>query len=434
MKKLLGILFALLIFAAPLAMNAEIEATAGSMKIGVHMDFTYRWSGESNKDPESDEIGWKGYDTFSAGDLFIEVTGKVGDRISYKILEGLVYADWVPDIDSESANGLILSMMPEPMTTYGGLFVAPIEAYVDFKVIDQFKARFGKFIVPTLIANTGVHQADVIHTANPPLIANRGMGFNEFLVDYFMGFFPKVSLPLDVTGAGLIGTPLDGLQVEFFVYDEWVNGEDYPDDGGLDVWTQDLGFDYNRTKGWDLAATYNRDILGGKLTARGFYFSEYLDWNNISYLPTTNGRNNGWGIGAMYDHNLWFVGAEYTADTLSYAEKPEAIDKKSNTWNGYYILVGGRFMGGTIQPVYRFDWIDYSSLKKDDILTISIPEITSFDNEMWHTIGVNWLVNDNATVGINYVIKQPERLKFDGDRWKYPNINEIIVMMELDLL
>jgi len=441
MKKLLGILFALLIFAAPLAMNAEIEATAGSMKVGAHMDFTYRWSGESNKDPESDEIGWIGYDTFSAGDLMIQITGKVGDRISYKILEGLVYGTFEPIVENPSGVwfpgqwGVIIA---KPGTTSdGGLLVAPLEAYVDYKVIDQLKIRVGKTVVPTLIANTGVHMADVIHTANPPLIANRVLGFNEFLVDEFLGFFPKTPLPLDVTGAGVIGNPIKDLELEFYVYDNWLLPRGVP--GFLSG--QDLGYDFNRTKGWDIAATYKRDILGGKLTARGFYFDEYLDFHNLNWgEPMPNARNFGWGVGAIYDHNLWFVGAEYASDTLRYSEKPLQtafinIDKKSSTWNGAYILVGGRFISGTIQPVYRFDWIDYTSLKNDDVITTMAPvKITSFDTEIWHTIGVNWLVNDNATVGLNYVIKQPEKGKIAGEKIKYPNINEFVVMMELNLL
>jgi len=427
MKKLLGILFGILIFAAPLAMRAEIEATAGSMKVGVHMDFDYRWSGESNKDPDYQEFGWKGYDSFSAGDLFLELTGKVGDRINYKILEGLVYADWVPDIDSKSANGSIVSIMPEPMTTPGGgLFVAPIEAYVDFKAIDQLKIRVGKTVIPTLLANTGVHQADVIHTANPPLIANRGMGFNEFLVDYYMGYFPRVSLPLDVTGAGVIASPLEGIELEYYAFDNWLLPMESYEGAFMG---QDLGYDFNRTKGWDLATTLTHDLLGGKITGRGFYFDEYLDFHNLG-VPVPNGRNWGWGLGVMYDADKFFVGGEYANDTLRFNEKPDSIDKKSNTWWGYYVVVGGKF--GAIQPVYRFDFIDYSNLKDDDLPIDQ--EIESFDTEMWHTIGVNYLVNDNATVGLNYVIKQPEKLKSLGDRWKYPNSNEIVVMMELDLL
>jgi len=447
MKKLLGIIFGVLILVSPLAMNAEIEATAGSMKVGVHMDFTYRWSGEDKNDPD---IPWLGYDTFSAGDLMIQITGKVGDRISYKILEGLVYGTFQPLF---SEDGLVIMPMPmyqssgmvldgedvsaqidgDPVSSNGGsLLVAPLEAYVDFKVIDQLKVRVGKTVVPTLLANTGVHMADVIHTANPPLIADRIMGFNEFLIDIeILPMFPRVWLPLSVTGAGVIANPVEGLELEYYAYDEWI-----APNAATGAYWGDLGYDFNRTKGWDLAATYTRDILGGKFTGRGFYFDEYLDWHNLNVTmdgAAPNGRNFGWGVGAIYDHNRWFVGAEYTADTLSYSKKPNpSLDKKSNTWSGCYAMVGGRF--GAIQPVYRFDWIDYTSLKQNDLPDDATLKIESVDTEMWHTIALNWLVNDNATVGLNYVIKQPERLKVSGHRLDYPNINEIVVMMELDLL
>jgi len=428
MKKLLGILFAILIFAAPLAMNAEIEATAGSMKVGVHMDFTYRWSPEINKNPAGDEQSWLGYDTFSAGDLMLQITGKVGDRISYKILEGLVYSTFEHDWWFSDDYGVVKNIWPMPLYNDEGPFVAPLEAYVDFQVVDKLKTRVGKTVIPTLLANTGVHKADVIHTANPPLIADRVMGINEVLVAMNIPTFPRIALPLDVTGAGVIANPIEGLELEFFVYDEWVN----PNEGESYLWAQDLGFDYNRTKGWDLAGTYNRDVLSGNLTVRAFYFSEYLDFTNLGAgLP--NGRNSGWGLGFAYDAPKWFLGAEYTQDTVHYVEEPLPwVDKKDNTWKGYYIQGGLKF--GAIQPVARFDWIDYTSLRNGDVHNWTDISISSVDNEIWYTVGVNWLVNDNATVGLNYVMKRPDTPKIFGETFNSLDVNEFIVMFELDLL
>jgi len=451
MKKLLGILFAVLIFAAPLAMNAEIEATAGSMKVGVHMDFTYRWSGEINKNPDSDEASWKGYDTFSAGDLMIQLTGKVGDRISYKILEGLVYATFEPDFGFENrGEGPVINIWPKPMSqscggqqvqvatgqaltdSVGGcccgLVTAPLEAYVDFQAMDKLKVRVGKTVIPTLIANTGVHQADVIHTANPPLIADRIMGINEIVLGLELPAFPRIWLPLSVTGMGVIGNPIEGLELEFFVYDEWALGTDELTGA---PWG-DLGYDFNRTKGWDLAGTYNRDVFSGNLTLRAFYFSEYLDFTNLDVnLP--NGRNSGWGVGAVFDAPRWFAGAEYTQDTIHYVDDPLPwVDKKNNTWKGYYIQGGLKF--GAIQPVARFDWIDYTSLRNGDVHSSTDIAITTADNELWYTLGVNWLVNDNATVGLNYVMKRPETPKVFGGTMNNLDVNELVVMFELDLL
>jgi len=429
MKKLLGILFAVLIFAAPLAMNAEIEATAGSMKVGVHMDFTYRWSPEINsKNPDSDEHGWLGYDTFSAGDLMIQITGKVGDRITYKILEGLVYGDFEFESVPSEDGGHVNNIWPQPKYNDDGPLVAPLEAYVDFQIVDKLKTRVGKTVIPTLIANTGVHKADVIHTANPPLIANRIMGVNEGIYDMNVLPFPRIPLPLDVTGMGVIGNPIEGLELEFYVYDEWAV-PNYPEPW---VGAQDLGYDFNRTKGWDLAATYNRDVFSGNLTLRGFYFSEYIDFTNFS-LPFSlpNGRNSGWGMGFAYDAPRWFLGAEYTQDLLHYVENPMGAEKKDNTWKGYYVQVGGKF--GAIQPVARFDWIDYSSLRNDDWNMLPV-EPQSVDNEIWYTLGVNWLVNDNTTVGLNYVMKRPETIKMFGETLNGLDVNELVVMFELDLL
>jgi len=450
MKKLLAILFGIVVFVAPMIMSAQqIESGGGSMKIGVHINASYRWSGEDNKHPEPDEIGWYGYDTFSAGDIMIEITGKIGDRVSYKILQGLVFEDFMilsPETDllkqpfGPGQTGTIVAT-PKSTATQS-LFVQPMEAYIDLKVIDQLKVRIAKSVAPTLLANTGVHQAKVIHTANPPLIANRVMGFNEMLVNkaltpiaggiVYPGFF-RVPLPLNVSGAGVIVNPIEGVELEYKAYNEWFNG------GAGNILglkliesTADLGFDYNRTKGWDLALTLAHDIGPGKLTARGFYFDEYIDLHNLNFQlvpiePPLNGRNFGWGAGFNYEAKKFFFGGEYATDTLAWSEKPVDFDKKSNTWSGFYAQVGGRF--GAIQPVYRYDFIDYTNLKKDDIKWEDI-DIESFDTETWHTFGVNYLLNDHYTAGINYVIKKPEEMKDVN----YPNVNEVIVWSELDLL
>ena len=91
LEKLRVILFALLMLAAPLLIKAQVESTAGSMKIGVHFDATYDYSPESLADPDPHQFAWEGNNSVTGQDLFVELTGKVGDRVSYKVLEGLVW-------------------------------------------------------------------------------------------------------------------------------------------------------------------------------------------------------------------------------------------------------------------------------------------------------------------------------------------------------
>ena len=52
------------------------------------------------------------------------------------------------------------------------------------------------------------------------------------------------------------------------------------------------------------------------------------------------------------------------------------------------------------------------------------------DTEVWNTIGVNYLFNDQVTVGLDYVMKSPQKIKHAT----YPNTNELVLITELDLL
>ena len=88
------------------------------------------------------------------------------------------------------------------------------------------------------------------------------------------------------------------------------------------------------------------------------------------------------------------------------------------------MVVGGNF--SSFQPVYRFDWIDYSSLSKEQIGKF----FHSAETESWHTFAVNYKVNDNMTLGLDYVIKAPSEPKHIN----YPMINELSVMAELNTL
>ena len=69
MKKLFGLIFALVLVAVPLTGFAQVQVSAGSMKIGVHLDVDYRWSAKSNEDGAGSKIYWDGYDTITAQNL-----------------------------------------------------------------------------------------------------------------------------------------------------------------------------------------------------------------------------------------------------------------------------------------------------------------------------------------------------------------------------
>ena len=354
MKKLFGIIFAMMLIALPLGTYAQVEVGAGSLKIGVHADASYRWA---DKD---DDPAFAGYDSITGGDLGVILSGDLGDKVSWKITEVLV-ATYINDAHSQV-------LAPD-------VYAFPFEAYGDLKFMDLLTIRIGQQLTPTLLANTGIHMADVIHTANHPLIATTGAvkGYND----------PGKSLmPTSVTGVALI-FKIAGIEVNWTLFDGiYESGSDYGDKG----------------KGGNVAVTYTGELGPGKLTARAFYYDEldsgYTGWHQTGY-----------GVGGIYDAEKWFVGLEYASDSI----------KDGNDWSGWYLMGGGRF--SSIEVVARWDSIDYIKGSSD------------YDQEDWYTLGVNWLVNDNTTLGVNYVMKAPEKASADSTR----EINEAIAFMELDV-
>ena len=141
------------------------------MKIGVHMDIDYLWSQSNQHQPTDKEFGWEGYSSITGENLDLEVTGKIGDRVSYKVLEALVYSypEWYND-----GPGKVSYIYTEAEAE-----AIPLEAYVDLKVMDQLKFRIGKQMTPTLLANTPVHMANTAFTTNMPLIANDALGVHQ---------------------------------------------------------------------------------------------------------------------------------------------------------------------------------------------------------------------------------------------------------------
>ena len=103
----------------------------------------------------------------------------------------------------------------------------------------------------------------------------------------------------------------------------------------------------------------------------------------------------------------------------------------------YYILAAVGL--GPVQVVLRYDYaeagIDEWMNDSDGILPDGTPlgdadEDQVMDNQTNYTLGVNYPLNDNTTVALNYAWRQPE----EPDDFDNPDINEISVMVELDIL
>ena len=379
MKKVVGLILALMLL-IPVGLYAQVEAAAGSITIGVHLDAAFRYSAEDK------DKGWNGYETFNGEALVLGLSGKIGDNLAWRFQEAFILPHYLNSgksgvYPSTSANVPDITV-DHPVT---------LEACAQWKPIDQLGITIGRVLVPTAIANVP-HMLKVHHMANPPLIITGG--FNND------GLFP---LPTYQTGVAL-DINFSGINVNYMLY----NGEL----AGQVPLGNDLAQDLDKSKGGNVAVTYNGDVGPGKLTARAFYFQEYSNIpGDVMAEDVDDASISGWGIGVMYDADNYFGGVEYVTNTLD----PEDEGMDSVTGYGYYILLGARF--SSIEAAFRYDFIDWSDLDTDK----------DTDTETWYNIAVTYLVNDNTGLGVGYTFKQPE-----GD--DLPNIDELQVFVELDLL
>ncbi len=385
MKKVLGIILALALVVIPLGVYAQVEAGAGSITIGAHLDASFRYSAE-DKDKE-----WNGYETFNGEALVLGLSGKVGDKVLWKT----TWAFALPAYLNSGASGAAVNV---------GLNVA--EAYGEWKILDQVGLCVGRMLVPTALANIGIPSVKANHMLNPPLIITGG----------FNGALP--ALPTFQTGAA-IDVNFSGISFNYMIYNGELAG------AGIFNAGSDAAQEMDKSKGGNVAIGYSGEIGPGKLTARAFYFQEYsnIDVNVFGGNTITEDSSiTGWGIGVAYNADNYYGAVEY----VNITRDPEDSGADSVNSYGYYVLVGGKF--SSIDVAFRYDFIDWSDYDGDSNLN-GIPDKEE-DIESWYTLAINYLINDNATLGIDYVYKQPE----EPDGADYPNINELAVYMELDLL
>ena len=125
------------------------------------------------------------------------------------------------------------------------------------KVIDQLSFRIGKQMTPTLLANTPVHMANTAFTTNMPLIANDALATTRW---DSMNYSYPTTAPAPVIMAGLVSRcsvtgistilSFSGLELSWTLFDRWLDttyeGFSYGD----------YGYDWDKSKGNNLALTY----------------------------------------------------------------------------------------------------------------------------------------------------------------------------------
>jgi len=381
MKNLWAILAAVGLAAIPVGLYGQVQTRAGLLDIGAHLDVVYRYSAESNNNPGSDEVYWSGYESLNAETMILALSGTVNEQLSWEFNNAFGWPVWTQGVPDSNFALMVL------------------DANMKWRIVDPLGLIIGRQLVPTLLCN-GPHSMAVLHTANFPLVLTGG--YNAAMV----------SPPTYQTGIGLELNFADFYINTVYYNGELVGGNALP--GGNDTGSEQ---DPDKMKGWNTAIGYSGEVGPGKLKARGFYFQESSDLNQTE--PEDDSSIAGYGLSAIYDAKIIFVGAEF----MSATRDPEDEGAESVTQYGYYGLVGGRI--SSVELAFRYDFVDYTNQSNADY-----PGAEDTNTETWYTFAINYLINEDATIGIDYVLKYPEAPE-DTD---YPNINEISVIAELDLL
>jgi hypothetical protein len=423
MKNFCLISLALALLVVPLSLSGQVEPVAGEMTIGALVEFAGRYSGEDNTKPDEDTTEWKklekpywsGYETFNMETAVIYLTGKVGDKVSYSIGEALVMPVYEGDLVTPVADATLL------------------DARITWNITESIALNMGRYI-PGTSMSVSPHRLSVHHLVDPPMMI-KGGGYRLRLIP----------LPRFQTGVGIsagFGPAL--VSWDFF--------------NGTEVKNPDSLTDVDKCKGGVLKVAVN----GGGFHAGVFYLSERSDSDNTINLQILTGAVplsiqlddsyvTQWGLELAYTSKRFIAAFEYLDTVLDFLEDDTKFDGVTvhNAPDlkqlSYYLLFGGNV--GPAQIVFRYEFAEagYDEFL-NDIDGWGLSGDVS-DQQVNYTLGVNYSINDNTTIALNYAWREPEEpedikdfadMDGDGDiddlEWDFPDINELSVMIELDML
>jgi hypothetical protein len=415
MKKLCVISLAMALLMMPFALPAQVETAAGSMTLGAHIDFAARYSVEDGEEDPADrdpgELYWAGYETFNLEAAVISLMGEVGDNVSYCIMIAPVLTSYLNDQANPAA-------MTNPL----------LDARITWAVTDSVALNMGRYIPHTSMSN-GPHMMSVHHLNDPPMMI-RGSGYQLNLTP----------LPLYQTGIGLEAT-MGPATITWDFYDGVENNP-------ANVSTLS---DQDKSKGGVLKIA----VDSGNIHFGGYFLEEYSEAAGVDHSVASMGVEGSYTTERMI---IALEGLQTVNDPLDDQPDPTSpgdfFDTPATLETTYYLLVGGNV--GPVMVVFRYDWADsgqdeFADDLADEMDGDGVDEDAISDQELVYTLGVNYELNENTTVGVNYNWRQPEvpadmeedelgvDINGDGDLddsidWEYPNINEISILVELNAL
>jgi hypothetical protein len=370
------------------------------MTLGAHIDFAARYSEEDQfEDPSEGEVPWQGYETYNLEAAVISLSGEVGDNVSYVLMIA-------PVMPAYAADQVQPASPPNPL----------LDAKIVWAITDSIALNMGRYIPHTSMSQCP-HMMAVHHLNDPPMFI-RGGGWQ----------FNLTPLPRYQTGIG-IEAVFGPATVTWDFYDGVENNVN-----------ADTLSDVDKSKGGVIKLAVDSGNIHGGL----FYLEEMSE-------PAPEQDNDVVQIGVelLYSTERFFGGLEYLNTVVEPMDEVtiggEEGDLPARTEIAYYAILGANV--GPVQVVFRYDFADSGLDEQADALdedfdTGEVDEEDIPDNELVYTLGVNYEINENTTVGLNYAWRQPEEpdqeVDTDGDGdtsdTQYPNINEISLLVEMDAL
>jgi len=356
MKKLLllGLFAVLAVIVMPTFAKAEVQAGAGNLVLLGHIDFVARYSAED------EDNGWPGYETYNLEHAVLGVAGKLGDNVDWCITYAFAFtgpfgplnsAGFGPGSNNDAAGQLL-------------------DARIDWHLMDSVTLSVGRFIPPTSMT-WAPHMMKALHTINYPLINNGGLG--------------GMMLPTPMYQTGVMLTAqASGVS---FQIGNFNGSETYGGSDGLGVLALNNTMDIDKTKGTAAKIAYD----GSGIHVGGWYYGEQVGLDMGSHV---DGKVDQWGLEVAYNSDSILAQAQYLSSTLD----PLDGSLDSLVQDGWYIMLGYQIQ--SFQIVGRYDAVNYD----EDAVMLS----DDANEETATTLGVNYLINPNTTLGLNYTWRDLE--------------------------
>jgi hypothetical protein len=451
---------ALALLMVPLSLSGQVEHVGGAIYVGAHIEFVARYSAEDNKHDKKDTLLEKiegpyrpGYETLNMEAAVIYLSGKVGDRVTWVMGEAFTMQTYdLGPIEPDLEQGFAGRVGNEKVIPAGAATL--LDARITWNISEGMALNMGRYI-PRTSMSVSPHRLALHHLVDPPMFIKTG-GYA----------FHLVPLPRFQTGVGIsVGLGPATISWDFF------NGNALTDPDSLS--------DMDRFKG---------GVIKMAVTSRGFHAGVYYlnersaveegsitiarisaipedimelddkdrveDFMDIILIDKINLDDDNnltqWGLELAYTSRRIIMAFEYL-DTVLELMDTDVPDLKQQS---YYFLAGGKV--GPVQLVFRYEFAEagYDEYL-DDLEGRKASEDDISDQQVNYVLGLNYKLNDNTTIALNYTLKQPEvpdDIKlYEGDigtgwnidgkdkwneiaiDWDYPDISEFSVMVELAL-